>query len=96
MMPVPDEKAAVGVEESDSPQSSTSKTPIVNNVGGSNTVHPEKPVQGMPDDQYPHGMKLLFLAGASIVAVFLIALDQVSTLSTRGDTKRNTTDTKAV
>jgi hypothetical protein len=94
MMSVPNEKAAVGVE-SHSPQSSTSKTPTVNNVGGSDTVHPEKPVQGMPDDQYPHGMKLVFLAGASIVAVFLIALDQVSTLSTC-DTKRNTTDTKAV
>lgn len=31
-------------------------------------------------DQYPHGLRLIILAGASIVAVFLIALDQVSAL----------------
>lgn len=29
------------------------------------------------DDQYPHGLKLSLLAGASVVSVFLIALDQV-------------------
>ena len=34
-----------------------------------------------PDDkQYPQGLKFVLLAGASIVAVFLIALDQVSKL----------------
>jgi len=30
------------------------------------------------DDDYPHGWKLIILASASIIAVFLIALDQVS------------------
>ena len=34
-------------------------------------------------DQYPHGLRLIILAGASIVSVFLIALDQVSTGSRR-------------
>lgn len=29
-------------------------------------------------DQYPQGLRLVLLAGASAVAVFLIALDQVS------------------
>lgn len=31
----------------------------------------------LEEDQYPHGVKLIVLASASIVAVFLIALDQV-------------------
>jgi hypothetical protein len=30
--------------------------------------------------QYPHGLKLIILASAALVAVFLIALDQVSSL----------------
>ncbi|KIN08976.1 hypothetical protein OIDMADRAFT_37925 [Oidiodendron maius Zn] len=48
----------------------------MDNAGDSDSAGPEKPVQGMTDDQYPHGLKLVLLAGASIVAVFLIALDQ--------------------
>lgn len=70
----------MAVGETDSPKSSTLNIPDVINVGDSDSAHPEKPIQGMTDDQYPHGLKLVLLAGASIVAVFLIALDQVSTL----------------
>jgi hypothetical protein len=38
----------------------------------------EKPVDEMTDDQYPHGLKLWLLTGASLAATFLISLDQVS------------------
>ena len=31
----------------------------------------------LDDTQYPQGLKFVLLAGASIIAVFLIALDQV-------------------
>ncbi|KAF2823617.1 putative efflux pump antibiotic resistance protein [Ophiobolus disseminans] len=33
-------------------------------------------VKDVEEDQYPHGIKLIILASASLVAVFLIALDQ--------------------
>jgi hypothetical protein len=36
----------------------------------------------LDNDQYPHGLKLVVLAAAALVAVFLIALDQVSKLVT--------------
>lgn len=36
----------------------------------------------LANDQYPHGLQLIVLAAASIVAVFLIALDQVSKRAT--------------
>lgn len=42
-------------------------------VGESQDAQAEK----TGDEQYPHGLKLVLLASASIVAVFLIALDQV-------------------
>ena len=53
-------------------------------VSDSNGVQAEK----LGDEQYPHGLKLVLLAGASIVAVFLIALDQVSTCLNRANTER--------
>jgi hypothetical protein len=77
-----DSQAAVAVEEkdTDASQASTLNTPEVHNVGDGENAQPEKPVQEMDQDQYPHGMKLVLLAGSSLVAVFLIALDQVSSL----------------
>lgn len=61
-----------------------SKLATVNNQYGSDvddsaTAIPEKPVEGIIDDQYPQGYRLVVLAGATAIAVFLIALDQVST-----------------
>jgi hypothetical protein len=53
----------------------------VNNAGDSESVLSEKPIQDAPEDQYPTGLKLVVLAGASMVSVFMIALDQVSTPS---------------
>ncbi|KAL9040170.1 MAG: hypothetical protein Q9214_004593 [Letrouitia sp. 1 TL-2023] len=50
--------------------------PDGNNVDDSDTASPEKPVEGMTDDQYPQGYRLVLLAGATVIAVFLIALDQ--------------------
>ena len=42
------------------------------------TLEAQKPLEVRVDDtQYPQGLKFVLLAGASIVAVFLIALDQV-------------------
>ena len=35
-------------------------------------------LKDVEEDQYPHGLKLIILASAALVAVFLIALDQVS------------------
>jgi hypothetical protein len=85
MMTVSDNEATMAVEETGSPLSSIRNTNDANNVGSSDTaeahVEKERSDHGMADDQYPHGLKLALLAGASIVAVFLIALDQVSTLT---------------
>jgi len=40
--------------------------------------NPKKDVSAdQNEDDYPHGWKLIILASASIIAVFLIALDQV-------------------
>ena len=50
-------------------------------TSNTDTVDAEKPVNAeLDDDQYPHGLKLVVLAAAALVAVFLIALDQVSKL----------------
>lgn len=35
--------------------------------------------QPLTEDEYPHGLRLFLLAGASIMGVFLISLDQAST-----------------
>jgi len=91
-MVVPNEKATMAVGETDSPKPSTWSTSDVENVGESHSTPPETLVQGMTDDLYPHGLKLVLLAGASIVAVFLIALDQVSTRPHSADTVKNTSD----
>ena len=69
-MVVLDEKAAVADEETDSSKPSTLDALDMNNVGDNDSADPGKPVQGMTDDQYPHGFKLVLLAGASLVAVF--------------------------
>lgn len=95
-MAVPDQKAIMAVGETDSPKPSTLNQPNANSVGDSDNARPEKPVQAMTDDKYPHGLKLVILAGAALIAVFLIALDQVSTLSTHSDTESTTSDTKCL
>ena len=93
-MAVPTEKATI-VGETDFSTASTLNTHDVNQVTESDSEHPEKPIQSIPDDQYPHGVKLLLLTGASLVSVFLIALDQVRTspTCTLSDTVKKTSDT---
>jgi hypothetical protein len=71
----------VDVKQNDSSKLSTLDSPNVSSVGDSDSVSLEQPyqhTQTITDDEYPHGVKLVILAGASLIAVFLIALDQVS------------------
>lgn len=75
-----DSQATMTVEETDTSKDETLDTSEVNKVGDGESAQPEKAAQDMNEDQYPHGLKLVLLAGASIIAVFLIALDQVSPL----------------
>lgn len=71
-----EDKTTMDVEEMD-----TVKPSALNSPSENGSTLQEKTTQEVPDDQYPHGLKLIILAGASVVAVFLIALDQVSILS---------------
>jgi len=82
-MAVLDEKAITGVGENDSSESSTLNTSYGINARDSDSTQREKPIQAMTEDQYPHGLRLVLLAGATTVAVFLISLDQVSTWPSR-------------
>lgn len=68
----------MGGKETDSPNPSALTIPDFNDPGDNGRTVLEKLVEDTADSQYPHGLKLVLLAGASIVAVFLIALDQVS------------------
>ena len=80
MTDVRDEKAPTPVEEIDQHKALGSDDASSKDSSDIHDAEAEKPVQHIPDDQYPRGLKLVLLAGASLVAVFLIALDQVSTL----------------
>ena len=89
IMPILEEKPSMAEADSTSSKSSTLDDRNVNKDGHDDDTNTEKPIQGMTEDQYPHGLKLLLLAGASIVAVFLIALDQVSNSRTRPSTGKS-------
>lgn len=93
---VPHEKATMAVEGTDSPKPSTLDTPNMNNASDCGSAQLGTPVQGMTDNQYGHGLKLVLLVGASIVSASGIALDQVSTLPTHAVIAKNTSDTKDV
>lgn len=83
--PEPDSKS----ETDNSLAQNNAMTP--NNKSGELTVDPgSKPSQGSEpnqggqvdtEDQYPHGLRLFLLGGASILGIFLISLDQVNTNS---------------
>ena len=72
------EKAPTAVEDFDSSKPSTLRNSDGIVSDNNNVKETEDVAPAMTDDQYPHGFTLALLAGASIVAVFLIALDQVS------------------
>ena len=73
------EKAALTGDAPNSPVQSAT-TPPSTDRDDSEGSHLEKSDQSTKEeeDQYPHGLKLFSLVGATIVSVFLIALDQVS------------------
>lgn len=77
-MAVPIEKAPTDVEKGRFLRDASSSISAVNSIDKSDCVLEDKSVHQVTDEQYPHGSKLVLLAGASIIAVFLIALDQVS------------------
>jgi len=76
-MAVPIEKSTIGIVGGESPRNTTSSTIAVNDADENDRATQEKSIHDTTDDQYSHGLKLVLLAGASMVAVFLIALDQV-------------------
>jgi hypothetical protein len=74
------EKDTMAAEEADRSAPTISKSSSIHdvndsNAGDSNDAGLEKSDES---EQYPHGLELVFSAGASIISVFLIALDQVS------------------
>lgn len=77
-MAVPLETTTVTIGGTSSSSPSTLNNHEANHIVSNGNEDSEKAIQPMNDDQYPHGLKLVLLAGASVVAVFLIALDQVS------------------
>ena len=81
-MTAPDEKDKAVVEDTKVFKPVLNMDPgAANDAEVDHDMDLEKPNHDMTDDQYPHGIKLVILAGASIIAVFLIALDQVSSKS---------------
>lgn len=67
----------------DTPESPTLKLETPNNISDSDGSKSEKSIDHSTaeSDQWPRGFKLFLLSGASLVAVFLIALDQVRFLA---------------
>jgi hypothetical protein len=75
-----DEKATVTVDNTEPSKSIVADATNPDKAGDSDSSNEgtRNPVRHMSDDEYPQGFRLVLLAGASLVAVFLIALDQVS------------------
>ena len=96
MMDLRDEKVTAAAGGTDPFKPSTLDAASMDKISDSDSAEPNKPDQHMSDDQYPHGLKFVLLAGASIIAVFLIALDQVSDLSTATDIADNNTNANLI
>lgn len=77
-MAVSIEKTPVGIDDGSFPRDLTWSRPAADGADKGAGVSEEKSFHDVTGDQYPHGLKLVILAGSSLVAVFLIALDQVS------------------
>lgn len=83
-MDVSNEKSKEPVEDVASSKASTLQpSDEVATIEDKNQGSSDNPAPTMEDADYPHGLPLVLLAGASLIAVFLIALDQVSTYQTR-------------
>ena len=96
MMDERDEKATGAVDENEPVKLSTLHAASTTKFSDTDSAESRKPVQHISDDQYPRGLKLVLLAGASIVAVFLIALDQVSTFPGDADVAERIANTEFV
>lgn len=68
--------ATLEVSRTDS--ASTMNNEKVETIGTAKYPGSNKDALAVEDTQYPHGWRLVLLAGSSIIAVFLMALDQVS------------------
>ncbi|KAK5053799.1 hypothetical protein LTR84_001761 [Exophiala bonariae] len=77
-MGAPIEKAALGFRGTDTPEKSISNTLGSNKRGNSDIGNEEALTESPLEIQYPQGMKRAILASATLVSVFLIALDQKS------------------
>lgn len=83
-MDVSNEKSKEPVEDVASSKASTLQpSDEAATIEDKNQISSDNTVPTMKDEEYPHGLPLVLLAGASLIAVFLIALDQVSTSQTR-------------
>ncbi len=74
-----EEKAARSAGNN-TPKPAFSNVTNADKASDNSSEHQRDPSKDLSDDQYPHGFRLALLAGSSIVAVFLIALDQVRSL----------------
>lgn len=75
-----------------SPLNATNVNSVSDSDSDSDSVHMEKPyqpAQTVTDEEYLHGLRLVILAGASLIAVFLVELDQVRTSFAYSDTESN-------
>jgi MFS family permease len=75
-----DVKSPAGTETS---ENSVSNALDSNRSGKSDSGNEKEPNESAPEILYPQGMKRAILASATLVSVFLIALDQVRILPTR-------------
>lgn len=64
--------------EEGSSSNSSIHTHDVKTVHDNDSADPEKPIESVSDDEYPQGLRMAILVAATVIAVFLIALDQVS------------------
>ena len=86
----------MALETAPPPERWTRNSPGADLIDEIDGTHLEKPAQSALDDQYPHGFRLVVLAGASIIAVFLIALDQVSILPVSANMEEKMSNTRSV
>lgn len=63
------------------PKSETDNSVNPRSDAGSDEGSAENVIQQDDEDMYPHGFRLFCLAGASIMGVFLISMDQVRSTS---------------
>jgi len=76
-MAAPNEKTTTGIGGADPRSSPALNKPDANATSDSDMTTAEKPAHGVTEDMYPRGLNFVLLSGSAIIAIFLIALDQV-------------------